>query len=125
MSERTASVAEAKAHLSELIAAAEAGDDVVITRRGKPVAALVATARPRQRKADLAWSRELTAEMPYQEEDSGTFVRRMRDAERFDALSRHQPRGRAHHKRGAHHRGAKLAGKPEAGRRRHLAMGRY
>lgn len=83
MSERTATVAEAKAHLSELIAAVEAGDEVVITRRGKPVAELVATARPTQRRIDLAWLRELTADMPYQEEDSGSLVRRMRDTERY------------------------------------------
>ena len=34
------SVAEAKAHLSELLDRVEAGEDVVITRRGVPVARL-------------------------------------------------------------------------------------
>jgi prevent-host-death family protein len=37
---RTASVAEIKARLSEFLAAARAGDDVVITDRGRPVARL-------------------------------------------------------------------------------------
>jgi prevent-host-death family protein len=32
---------EAKTHLSELLAAVEAGEEVLITRRGKPVARLV------------------------------------------------------------------------------------
>jgi prevent-host-death family protein len=37
---KTASVAEIKARLSELLAAARAGDEVVITDRGRPVARL-------------------------------------------------------------------------------------
>jgi prevent-host-death family protein len=41
----TATVAEAGRHLSRLVAAAEAGEEVVITRRGKPAARLTA-ARP-------------------------------------------------------------------------------
>ncbi len=36
------SVAEAKSHLSECLRSAESGEPVVITRRGKPIAALVA-----------------------------------------------------------------------------------
>jgi len=42
-------VQDAKAHLSELIARAERGEDVIIGRAGKPVAELVAirTATPR------------------------------------------------------------------------------
>ena len=38
--ERAVSIAELKAHLSEYIAAARAGDDVVITQHGRPVARL-------------------------------------------------------------------------------------
>jgi prevent-host-death family protein len=37
----TRSVAEAKSHFTECIASAEAGEPVVITRHGKPVAAIV------------------------------------------------------------------------------------
>lgn len=36
---------EAKTHLSELIAAVEAGETVTITRRGRPVARLMPVAR--------------------------------------------------------------------------------
>ncbi len=40
----TYSVADAKAHLSELLDRVESGEDVVITRRGKPVARISPTA---------------------------------------------------------------------------------
>ncbi len=44
-------VYEAKAHLSELIDKAEAGEEVVITRHGRPVAKLIgAAAKPERRK---------------------------------------------------------------------------
>lgn len=38
---KTVSLEDAKAHLTECIKAAEAGETVVITREGQPVAALV------------------------------------------------------------------------------------
>ena len=84
MSERSVSVAEAKAHLSELIAAVEAGEAVVITKRGKAVARLVSeTAATAPAKIDLGWLREMTDGMPYQEEDAGAFLRRVRDGDRY------------------------------------------
>jgi prevent-host-death family protein len=82
MSERTVSLAEAKARLSELIKAAQSGEDVVITKRGKAVARLVAEPQPRP-PVDLAWLRELTEGMTYQEETSATLIRRMRDDARY------------------------------------------
>lgn len=42
-------LADIKAHLSELVDWVEAGDSIDITRRGKPVARLVAVARPANR----------------------------------------------------------------------------
>lgn len=74
-------LAQAKAHLSELVAAAEAGDDVVITRRGSPVVRLVSQKQPK-RRLDLDWLHEMTKDNPYQE-DSGTFVRCIREEERY------------------------------------------
>lgn len=41
MSTQTIGLFEAKTHLSELVARAEAGDEVIITRHNKPVAKLV------------------------------------------------------------------------------------
>ena len=80
MSERTVSIAEAKARLSELIAS---GEEIVVTKRGVPVATLQPLPAPRKKKLDLGWLRELTKGMPYQEEDSGTFMRRVRDTDRY------------------------------------------
>src|ERR1700679_3873369 len=42
-------LAEAKAHLSDLVTRAEAGESIEISRRGKPVAQLSTIARARQR----------------------------------------------------------------------------
>jgi prevent-host-death family protein len=79
MSERTVSIAEAKAHLSELIAA---GEQVVVTKRGVPVATILPRPKPKK-KLDLAWLEEATKDVPYQQEDSGTLLRRMRDDYRY------------------------------------------
>jgi prevent-host-death family protein len=82
MSERTVSIAEAKARLSELVAAAEAGEDVVISKRGKPVAQLIGLRQPRQ-PVDLAWLRSRTAHLPASMVDSADLVRGMRDDDRY------------------------------------------
>jgi len=42
----TMNIHEAKTHFSELVAAAERGEEVLITRRGKLVARLVSAAEP-------------------------------------------------------------------------------
>ena len=79
---KTVNLAEAKAHLSELVDSVEAGEVVQILRRGKPVARLVPT--PRKRKPfDLSELQQLTANMRYQEQSAGDFVREMRDSERY------------------------------------------
>jgi prevent-host-death family protein len=76
------SLAEAKAHLSELVDRVEAGDIVSITRRGKEVARLTAADQPRSR-VDPAVLRAITDAMPMQREGAAAFVRRMRDADRY------------------------------------------
>ena len=43
---RTVSIREANAHLSDLIARAETGEDVIIARDGVPVARIVPMERP-------------------------------------------------------------------------------
>lgn len=75
-------LADAKAHLSELVDRVEAGDTIDITRRGKPVARLVAAARPRK-PVDAALLRALTATMPPQTKDAADLVRSMRDGDRY------------------------------------------
>jgi len=42
----TVSVAEAKAHLSELLNQVETGEEIVITRRGRPVARISPEKKP-------------------------------------------------------------------------------
>lgn len=57
----TVSVAEAKAHLSELLSRIEAGEEVVITRRGRPVARLTAVPAPKRPVESLAGFRSRIA----------------------------------------------------------------
>ncbi|MFD2577882.1 type II toxin-antitoxin system prevent-host-death family antitoxin [Novosphingobium colocasiae] len=59
----TINLADAKAHLSELVDRVEAGDSIDITRRGKPVARLTGVERPR-RSIDVASLQALTAMPP-------------------------------------------------------------
>jgi len=77
----TVNLADAKAHLSELVDRVEAGDSIEITRRGKPVARLSAVTRPRQRIA-IASLQTLTAPMP-QTQSAADLVRTMRDDDRY------------------------------------------
>lgn len=79
---RRVNLAEAKAHLSELVERAAAGEPVCITRRGKPVAQISAVTLP-HKPIDVAVLRAVTDAMPMQPESAGEFVRRMRDEDRF------------------------------------------
>jgi prevent-host-death family protein len=78
----TVNLADAKAHLSELVDRVEAGDSIDITRRGKPVARLTAVARPRKR-VDAMLLQALTATMPPQAEGAADLIRSMRDGDRY------------------------------------------
>jgi len=82
MEEKTITLAEAKARLSELTELAAAGEPVIITKRGKPVARMSQPERPRQ-PIDLEALRRLTASMPPQADEAAEFVRRMRDDSRY------------------------------------------
>jgi len=79
---RSVSLANAKARLSELVEQAAAGDPICITRRGKPIAQLIAIERPRKR-IDTAALRAMTEQMTFQEESAGDFMRRLRDTDRY------------------------------------------
>lgn len=72
-------IAEAKARLSELVAQAEAGEAVSITRRGRPAARIVPADRVRK-PVDLAALQALTNAMAGPGE---TVVRQMRDEDRY------------------------------------------
>ena len=79
------SVVEAKNNLSELIARAERGEEVVITRHGVPVVefravqAVMAGPRP-MTQADLDWLDSVRIKLKPGAPDSVTLIRQMRDA---------------------------------------------
>lgn len=76
------SLADAKAHLSELVDRVEAGESIEITRRGKPVARLTTTDRPRM-AITLTMLQALTQSLPPASQDAADLVRNMRDRERY------------------------------------------
>ncbi len=77
------SVAEAKSHLSEILDRVEAGEEVVITRRGKAVARLKPERRRAPTETDFEKLRELRNSMPMATVSAGELIRQMRDEERY------------------------------------------
>ena len=75
-------LADAKAHLSEIVDRVEAGESIEITRRGKPVARLTAVAGPRK-AIEAALLQALTETMPPQPQSAAEFVRAMREDDRY------------------------------------------
>jgi prevent-host-death family protein len=78
----TVNFAEAKARLSALVDAAEAGESVLILRHGKPAARLVPVEK-QKKPLDVERLRAFVRSQPMQEEDAGTFMRRLRDDARY------------------------------------------
>ena len=75
-------IAEAKAHLSELVARAESGETIQISRRGKPVAEI----RPihqAKKPIDIEMLRAVTDTLSESPESGADLVRRMRDEARY------------------------------------------
>jgi prevent-host-death family protein len=72
----TVSLAQAKAHLSELLDNLEGGEDVIITRHGRPVAHLSAVAQPKRPVRPLA---EFRARRPRWRSASAALLRDARD----------------------------------------------
>jgi len=75
-------LADAKAHLSELVDRVEAGETVDILRRGKLVARLTPPERPRK-PISLAEMQAITGIVPSSDEPADTFIRSMRDSDRY------------------------------------------
>ncbi|HEY7296680.1 MAG TPA: type II toxin-antitoxin system prevent-host-death family antitoxin [Xanthobacteraceae bacterium] len=75
----TVTLVEAKAHLSELLDRVETGEEVVITRHGRPVARITAERQPKQPVRSLAAFR---ARMPRLRKPSAVLLREMRGEER-------------------------------------------
>ena len=77
---RTVSLAEAKAHLSEILTSVEAGQEVIITRHGRAVAKVTAAEQPKK-PLPLERLAALRARMPARSHASSTGLRELRDAE--------------------------------------------
>ena len=78
----TVSVAEAEAHLSELLDRVERGEEIVITRRGWPVPRVNRVQNPLE-PIDFEAIRALRESTPMQTEGAGNFMRRIHDEERY------------------------------------------
>jgi prevent-host-death family protein len=76
------SLADAKARLSALVEQAANGETVQITRRGKIVAQITPVQSPKK-PIELAALRAVTDTMQPQSESAATFIRTMRDEDRF------------------------------------------
>jgi len=72
----TVSLAEAKTHLSHLLDQVEAGEEVVITRRGQPVARITPVEKPKHPIKSLA---EFRSRMVRWRKSSAELLREMRD----------------------------------------------
>jgi prevent-host-death family protein len=75
----TVTLVEAKAHLSELLDKVEAGEQVVITRHGRPVARLSPEREPKKPIRSLA---KFRARMPRLDPPLSATLRQVRDEQR-------------------------------------------
>ncbi len=74
----TVSVAQAKAHLSHLLDQVEAGEEIVITRHGQPVARISPVEKPKHPVKSLS---QFRSRMPHWRKSSAELLRDMRDEE--------------------------------------------
>jgi prevent-host-death family protein len=72
----TVTLADAKTHLSHLLDQVEAGEEIVITRRGQPVARISPVEKPKRPIKSLA---EFRSRMPGWRKSSAELLREMRD----------------------------------------------
>lgn len=75
----TCTVAEAKAHLSDLLSRVEKGEELVITRRGRPVASL-SPIRPARCAPDWKAIRAFRESLPAAGTTAAELVREVREA---------------------------------------------
>lgn len=77
------SLADTKTHLSELIVRVEGGEEVLITKRGKAVARIVAEKPRKKRGGGLPSLADFRAQMPMSPVSTEDFIRELRDNERY------------------------------------------
>ena len=76
------SLSEIRERLEDVVDRLARGEAVEIAREGGPVLRVVAATPPRK-PVDIDALRQLAASLPPQDEDAGTFMRRMRDDYRY------------------------------------------
>jgi prevent-host-death family protein len=76
---RTINLADAKTHLSELVTQVASGEEIVITRHGRPIARLAGLDKTKQPLASRARFR---AKLPKLQQSSADLLREMRDEAR-------------------------------------------
>lgn len=74
------SVAEAKAHLSEILKQVETGRKVTITKRGRPIAMIVPAQKEARKGINWAAIEALRQTLPRSRASAARLVREMRDA---------------------------------------------
>jgi prevent-host-death family protein len=79
----TTNLADAKARLSELVDKAAAGEPQVITKRGKPMAKLVAIEPEKKKPVNVAALEAFARSLSTPQENPVEFMRRFRDDERY------------------------------------------
>lgn len=80
--EHTTTLADAKAHLSQLVEQASTGEEIVITKHGRPFARLTRANKPLQ-PLNLDRIATLRAQLPASTSDAGDFIRALREDARF------------------------------------------
>lgn len=81
---RQVTLAEAESNFTELVAEAERGEVIEIEKQGKVVARLMGPAEVQVRRPlDVARLRKHLQSMTMQDESAGTFIRKMRDEDRY------------------------------------------
>ena len=81
MSEYT--IAEARNNFTKLVNKALAGEDVTITRRGKPMVKLVPEGPPKGMSIDLEWLERVRVKPSNPEYDGQALVEMMRNEDRY------------------------------------------
>ena len=76
-------IAEAKNQLPKLIDRAIAGEEVVITRRGKPVVTLVSKCSPPATGIDIEWLKSVQVKPRDPDFDVMEIIRKMRDEDPY------------------------------------------
>lgn len=77
---RTVNVSETREKLADLLTAVEAGEEIIIMRRDRPIAKLVALTKPTSPFLDRS---QLRSEIPSMQTPAARTIRELRDDERY------------------------------------------